>query len=94
MALVISPLVSLMTDQVQGLRDKGLSAVIVSSGGREGKVRRDLQASEETLRKASLAFCSPEALVQDKWRDILEKPGLADRVCAVVVDEAHCVSKW
>ena len=85
---------SLMVDQVQTLRAKGVSAVIVSSGGREGKVGRDLQASEETLVEASLVFCSPEALLQDKWRDALEKPAVAERVCAVVVNEAHCVSKW
>lgn len=94
--LIIAPLVALMVDQVQTLRNRDINAVIVSSGGRgrEGKVAANLLASEHTLGDASLIFCSPEALIQDKWRDALEKPGLSDRVCAVVVDEAHCVSKW
>ncbi len=92
--LVIAPLIALMVDQVRSLRAKDVNAVIMSSGGREGRVAADLLATEDNLTRASLVFCSPEALVQDKWRDILEKPGLSERVCAVIVDEAHCVSKW
>ena len=59
---------------------------------REG--RESSRRSLETLGSGSLLFCSQEALIQDKWRDALEKPGIADRTCAVVVDEAHCISKW
>ena len=92
--LVVAPLVALMVDQVQSLREKGVGAVIISSGGREGRVAKALLATEDTMDRASLVFCSPEALLLDKWRDALEKPGVSERVCAVVVDEAHCVSKW
>ena len=42
----------------------------------------------------SLLFCAPEALVTSRWRDILEEPVISVRVVAVVIDEAHCVSKW
>ena len=91
--VVVAPLVALMVDQVQSLRAKGVEAAIVSSGGREGRVAGDLLASEDTLDSASLLFCSPEALLQDRWLDALEKRGFSNRVRAVVVDEAHCVSK-
>ena len=60
---------------------------------RKGRVAECLLATKDTLDSASL-FCSPEALIEDKWRDALEKPGFSERVCAVAVDEAHCVSKW
>ena len=92
--VVVAPLVALMVDQVQSLRAKGVEAAIVSSGGREGRVAGDLLASEDTLDSASLLFCSPEALLQDRWLDALEKQGFSNRVRAVIVDEAHCVSKW
>ena len=92
--IVVAPLVALMVDQVQSLRARNVNAVIVSSGGREGRVAGNLLATEETLDSASLVYCSPEALVQHKWRDVLEKPVFSERVRAVVVDEAHCVSKW
>ena len=92
--IVVAPLVALMVDQAKSLQDSGVRAVIVSSGGRENRIPESLLETEETLMSASLAFCSPESLVQDKWRDILEKPSLSDRVCAIVVDECHCISKW
>ena len=93
--IIIAPLIALMIDQVQSLRAKKVRAVVVSSRGcREGRVPECLLATRDTLDSASLVFCSPEALIEDKWRDALEKPGFPERVCAVAVDEAHCVSKW
>ena len=86
-------LVALMIDQVQALRKKEVNAVIIS-GGKGAKVPQELLATEDSLGTASLVFCSPEALTQDKWRDALEKASFSDRVQAVAVDEAHCVSKW
>ncbi len=85
-----------MVDQVQSLRARNVNAVIFSSGGREGRIAQALLANEDTLDSSSLIFSSPEALIQDKdkWRDALEKPNITERVCAVVVDKAHCVSKW
>ncbi len=91
--VVISPLIALMVDQVQSLRDRGVHAVVVSSGSRD-KISKEFLASDESLKSASLIFCSPEALTVTKWRDALEKPDVSDRVCALVVDEVHCVSKW
>ena len=92
--VVVSPLVALMTDQVQSLRKKGIDAVVISSDRRGEAVADDFVACESSLKTASLIFCSPEALVQTKWRETMEKPGVSDRVCAIVVDEAHCISKW
>ena len=43
---------------------------------------------------AAQFFCAPEALDASKWRDTIAKPEFSSRVVAVVVDEAHCVSKW
>ena len=82
--LVVVPLVALMIDQVQALRKKEVNAVIIS-GGKGAKVPQELLATEDSLGTASLVFCSPEAL---------EKASFSDRVQAVAVDEAHCVSKW
>ena len=90
-ALVISPLVSLMMDQVVNLRGRGVSAAIMSSGDSVGE---ELLAGEEELAKCSLLFCAPEALVGSKWREILSKPVISDRIVAVIIDEAHCVSRW
>ena len=37
-------------------------------------------------------FCSPEAIAHSKWREVLEDAAVSGRVCAVVIDEAHCDS--
>lgn len=45
--------------------------------------------------KFSILFSAPEAIVGvEKWRKVLLNPPLSERVAAVAVDEAHCVSKW
>ena len=57
-------------------------------------VDKEFLANEENLRSCSLIYSSPEALLHTKWRKVLENSLVTNRVCAVVVDEAHCVSKW
>lgn len=93
--IVVSPLVSLMVDQVRSLKSKGVHAVVISSSSRDNTiVDREFRATETSLSSASLIFSSPEALTHTKWREALENPVVSHRVCAVVVDEAHRVSKW
>ena len=91
LVVVISPLISLMVDQVMSLRRWGVSAAIISLGR---GVEKELIATAEDLATCSLLFCVPEVVVSSKWRETLAMPVIAGRVVAVVVDEAHCVSKW
>ena len=51
-------------------------------------------ATNDDLTNSSLLFCAPEAIVSTRWRETIEKPEVFRRVVAVVIDEAHCVSKW
>jgi len=92
--IVVSPLVSLMVDQVASLRSRGVSAAIMS--GHKG-VDRSLLASDRDVEagKFSLLFGAPEAIIgSEKWRELLLRPPLSRQVVAVAIDEAHCVSKW
>jgi len=85
--LVISPLISLMKDQVDGLVRMGFRATVLNStvDWRERKTRL------EALRRGELdlIYIAPEAL-GDGMRDQLAHSGLS----LVVVDEAHCISHW
>ena len=93
--IVVSPLVSLMVDQVRSLKRKGIHAVVISSNSSENSVvDREFRATENNLTTASHVFSSPEALTHTKWREALENPLVSNCVCAVAIDEAHCVSKW
>ena len=84
--LMVSPL---------SLRERSVEAVVISSGSREtSAVDKEFLATEENMKSASIIFSSPEALAYTKWRQVLEHPSVSSRVCAIVIDEAHCVSKW
>ena len=92
LVIVVSPPISLMVDQVQSLRCRSVRAAIMSSSG--SKVDKEFQARDDDIRDGRLLFCAPEAIDVSKWRDAIAKPEFSSRVVAIVVDEAHCVSKW
>ncbi len=86
--LVISPLIALMKDQVENLRQKGIMALSIYSG----MSRRQIV---QTLKNASygdykILYVSPERLETDLFKEYLPALG----VNLIAVDEAHCISQW
>ena len=92
--IVVSPLVSLMIDQVTNLKSKGVDAAIMSSNASFGESKRTLLATDDSICKSKLLYCSPEALQKGRWRECLRNPVLFSRIVCIVIDEAHCISKW
>ncbi|MCU1309945.1 MAG: recQ [Candidatus Angelobacter sp.] len=88
LTIVVSPLISLMEDQVQQLRDRNLPALLLNSS-LEAKAQREVVT---TLKNgfSGLLYLSPERLLIGSTQALLNslKPKL------LVVDEAHCVSMW
>jgi ATP-dependent DNA helicase RecQ len=86
--VVISPLISLMKDQVDGLRECGVAAAQIDSS-LAPEVR---SAHEEDVRRGAvrLLFLSPERLVLTDFYRLLQQI----RVDAFAIDEAHCISHW
>jgi len=87
-ALVISPLIALMEDQVAKLREVGVKAERIHSG-------RDRQTSRAVCRQyldggLELLFIAPERLSVPGFSEMLAKGSLS----LVAVDEAHCISHW
>jgi ATP-dependent DNA helicase RecQ len=86
--VVVSPLISLMKDQVDGLREVGVPAAALHSGisaDERNEINAMIRAGE--LR---LLFTSPERLVTDGFLSMLEKLD----VRRFAIDEAHCISQW
>ncbi|SIQ45144.1 ATP-dependent DNA helicase RecQ [Alkalispirochaeta americana] len=86
--VVVSPLIALMKDQVDGARENGLAAAYLNSSQSSDAARtvwRDLAAG-----RVKLLYVSPERLAGAEFRDALKQFG----VSAFAVDEAHCVSEW
>ena len=86
--VVVSPLVSLMDDQVKILTDLGLSAISISS-------QEELDVTKIEKGEYSIVFGSPEAwLMNDRWRRMLDNHVYSNKLCAVAIDEAHVLRQW
>lgn len=92
LVLVISPLVALMEDQVRQLRSRQIPAACLHAGLARD-VRQDVWRSlaEGTLR---LLYLAPERLQSPQVRDLIASIHAQQRLVALAVDEAHCISAW
>ncbi|MDR1581262.1 MAG: DNA helicase RecQ [Synergistaceae bacterium] len=87
-SIVISPLISLMKDQVDALRSSGINAAAINSAMDWDDVRSVLWSARAG--KTPLLYIAPERLDGEGFREFLSSLN----VNIVVVDEAHCVSQW
>jgi len=87
-ALVISPLIALMQDQVAALRQLGVRAAFLNST----LDAREAAVVERALRdgELDLLYVAPERLVMPRMLELLEQ----SRIALFAIDEAHCVSQW
>ncbi|MCB1032491.1 MAG: DEAD/DEAH box helicase, partial [Acidobacteria bacterium] len=86
--LVVSPLIALMKDQVDSLRDRGLAAAAIHSGLAAGE--RLAAESDFKTGRLKLLYVAPERLRNERFRLLLRSAQIA----RLVVDEAHCISQW
>jgi ATP-dependent DNA helicase RecQ len=86
--IVVSPLISLMKDQVDGLRECGYPAAALYSGMTPEDVRR---IEEQIVAgRFRLVFVAPERLLTPRFLQLIEQLN----VRAFAIDEAHCISHW
>ncbi len=90
--VVISPLISLMQDQVQTLNELGLKARAYNSS----LSAKEKRQTEEELLSGELKFLylAPERLMTSSCQRLLEEVDLKGGLGLFAIDEAHCVSKW
>lgn len=88
LTVVVTPLISLMKDQVDNLLDRGIRAVYFHAGLTLRE--HNLAVDRCRLGKAKLVYVSPEKLRSERFISTLR---LLD-VSLIVVDEAHCISQW
>ncbi len=88
LTLVISPLIALMKDQVDGLKKRGISAAFMNSGQSRGEVKNILENALQG--HYSFLYISPERAISENFAGYI--PNL--RISLLVIDEAHCISMW
>ena len=86
--LIVSPLISLMKDQVDALREKGVPAAFVNSSVPPSEQHDILRGAAEG--RVKLLYVAPERFHMQSFQDLLDQKPPS----ALIVDEAHCISQW
>ena len=91
-AIVVSPLIALMQDQVDALRELGIAASFLNSslsGEEANRVERQMLAGD-----IKLLYVAPERLITSRFLDLLDRLRDDGKLSLFAIDEAHCVSQW
>lgn len=88
LCLVVSPLIALMKDQVENLKQRGIPALAIYSGMSFIEIKKTLQNAAYGNYK--FLYVSPERLETNLFLEMLP----AMKVCLLAIDEAHCISQW
>jgi ATP-dependent DNA helicase RecQ len=90
--VVVSPLIALMQDQVDALRELGVAAAFLNSSQdaeTAARVERDVRAGA-----FKLLYVAPERLLTPRFLALLDELRDSHRLALFAIDEAHCVSQW
>ena len=86
--LVISPLISLMQDQVKALNEAGIHAAFINSSLTDNQISKALSLAARGVYK--IIYVAPERLESFEFLDFVSQVDIS----MVTVDEAHCISQW
>lgn len=93
--LVVSPLVSLMEDQIMGLKKINYPALMLSANSSKEETAEAMAALKEPSSKIKLIYVTPEKLHKSKrFMSMLQKCGEQGRFARLAIDEVHCCSVW
>ena len=91
-AIVVSPLIALMQDQVDAMKEIGVAASFLNSSlsmDEANRVERDMRAG-----KLKLVYVAPERLNTERFLSLLDSLNDRGEIALFAIDEAHCVSQW
>jgi len=92
LTVVVSPLIALMQDQVEALRNNNIPATFLNSSLKSSEVARREKAIMEG--KIRLLYVAPERLISERFLPLLDLVKEKFGISTFAIDEAHCVSEW
>ncbi|MDF2988405.1 MAG: recQ, partial [Eubacterium sp.] len=87
-SIIVSPLISLMKDQVKALNEVGVHAAYINSSLTEVQIRKAMENAR--LGKYKIIYVAPERLMTESFLALID----AVNISMIAVDEAHCISQW
>lgn len=92
LTIVVSPLISLMQDQVASLQDNGIAATFLNSSLGATETRK--RETNIMQGKIKLLYVAPERLLSERFLPFLKLINAQQGISTFAIDEAHCVSEW
>ena len=92
--VIICPLISLMMDQVNFLRSKGLNVTYINSSISQSDKDIIIHNLLSAAPEYNFLFLTPETATSPDMLDVLAKMKLSDSIAYIVVDECHCIDMW
>ncbi|GAB1232878.1 DNA helicase RecQ [Ferrigenium sp. UT4] len=90
--IVVSPLIALMQDQVDALKQLGVAAAFLNSSLEAEEAR---EVSRQLMRgELKLLYVAPERLMTEGFLNLVERLQQENKIALFAIDEAHCVSQW
>jgi superfamily II DNA helicase RecQ len=94
LAIVVSPLLMLMCDQVARLRQHGINTCYYNTMLSEGQRKNILHDLRQPNCQYEFVFASPEAVISEQFQSCLKVLSNEKRLNFFIIDEAHCVDTW
>lgn len=93
-SIIISPLIALMIDQVNSLKEKKICCGYLSSSQTMKEKKEVLSLINNSPEKIKMLYVSPEKFDMDDFKQIIFKLNQKNFISFFAVDEAHCISKY
>ncbi|VWU51925.1 ATP-dependent DNA helicase Q1 [Hepatocystis sp. ex Piliocolobus tephrosceles] len=93
-SIVISPLLSLINDQIKSLRKRNITVETINSSFNKKQNEKVLNMLKDPECNIKVIYITPETAISETFLNILKQLYLNKKICLISIDEVHCISTW